>query len=278
MRVELQTGRIGILGQTLAADFVFEQMTREGEKVVTVRASSVHLGLGDGTTELLSVAGGAISLTIDSQGVAGDFAGTVTSNVPNVSLSGTFAVAVNTRNPADRYVRVSGFGSSLFYGNDLSDLSALVAKLVAHTDPVSDYVWGRLQTQTKQTLQNSESSPQDQLTVLISEFNQILRGESIYAAARFAGITLSAEATALLAQNPQGLDLIRLNRVLLEAAYPTQILRSQGPGVKLTVAGQTMGGDFVVEQTKTAVGQTVVGVAVTNFISAWEMARGLTWP
>ena len=265
VRVELQTGRIGILGQTLAADFVFEQTTREGEKVVTVRASSVHLGLGDGTTELLSVAGGAISLTIDSQGVAGDFAGTVTSNVPNVSLSGTFAVAVNTRNPADRYVRVSGFGSSLFYGNDLSDLSALVAKLVAHTDPVSDYVWGRLQTQSKQTLQNSESSPQDQLTVLISEFNQILRGESIYAAARFAGITLSAEATALLAQNPQGLDLIRLNRVLLEAAYPTQVLRSQGPGVKLTLAGQTMGGDFVVEQTKTAVGQTVVGVAVTNF-------------
>jgi len=45
--------------------------------------------------------------------VLGSFAGTVTSNVPGVSLSGAFTVQINTRNPANRFVRVSGTNVNL---------------------------------------------------------------------------------------------------------------------------------------------------------------------
>ena len=113
VRVEVSGGQIGILGQQLSGDFTFEQATVAGEAMVRISAASVRLKLGDGSSELLVVDGAGINLEVSTQGVLGNFAGTVTSRVPGVSFGGGFSVMVNTRNPANRYVRVVGTSVSI---------------------------------------------------------------------------------------------------------------------------------------------------------------------
>ncbi len=59
VKVKVDNGQFGILGQTLSANFVFEQTTVAGESVVSIKASSVGLVLGSGSTNLVTVAGGS---------------------------------------------------------------------------------------------------------------------------------------------------------------------------------------------------------------------------
>ena len=55
-----------------------------------------------------------------------------------------------------------------------------------------------------------------------------LKVEPLYDANRFAGVEISDYLKKFIAQNPQSDTRIRLNRLLLEAAYPTQIAKSLG--------------------------------------------------
>ncbi len=57
----------------------------------------------------------------------------------------------------------------------------------------------------------------------MEELNNILRQSCIYEKRRFAGVKLEDQTRHLLGQKPQGDDLIRLNRMLLEDAYPLEI-------------------------------------------------------
>ena len=61
---------------------------------------------------------------------------------------------------------------------------------------------------------------------MVQALNNILKGVLIYEAVRFAKVALSPETLALKSQNPHGTDLIRLNRLLLEDAYPLEIAKS----------------------------------------------------
>lgn len=63
--------------------------------------------------------------------------------------------------------------------------------------------------------------------LLLREINQLLLGPSIYEKKRCAGITLQSETETLISRNPQGRDLRRLNRLLVEDAYPTEVSKSQ---------------------------------------------------
>src|SRR5206468_2239113 len=108
-----------------------EQITTAAGPQLSIAASNVHLGLGDGTKDLLSIDGGTGFFVVGSSGLAGEFSGTVTANVPGVSFSGTFHVSVNTTGaavdqqivvgtstsalhlPAGKFVRVEGDGVAL---------------------------------------------------------------------------------------------------------------------------------------------------------------------
>src|SRR6185436_9428155 len=64
---------------------------------------------------------------------------------------------------------------------------------------------------------------------LVKELNRILSAGSIYEAQRFAQITLSEETRRLVERNIQvdpG-ERVRLNRLLLEDAFPQEIARSR---------------------------------------------------
>ena len=114
-------------------------------------------------------------------------------------------------------------GSSLFSVGDVIDLSGFVAKLRTPQDPISSYLWNQFSASTQEVL---TSVPEQQKSALVQALNNILKGVSIYETVRFAGVALSPQTLALKSQNPEGTDLIRLNRLLLEDAYPLEIAKS----------------------------------------------------
>jgi hypothetical protein len=73
--------------------------------------------------------------------------------------------------------------------------------------------------------------PAAPLPELIKAINQILAGPSIYEKDRFNGIVLRRETAELIVQNPKsGWKLARLNKLLLEDAYPDELAQSATSG------------------------------------------------
>jgi hypothetical protein len=65
---------------------------------------------------------------------------------------------------------------------------------------------------------------------LVRELNQVIAGPPIYDKARFANVVLRAETQQLVKQNPGGQQLARLNKLLLEDAYPAELAKSVSTG------------------------------------------------
>ena len=62
---------------------------------------------------------------------------------------------------------------------------------------------------------------------LAEELTRVIKGRSLYETQRFAGVSLSAETRGLLAQGVQAADPVRLNRCLLEDAFPSELLQNR---------------------------------------------------
>ena len=60
---------------------------------------------------------------------------------------------------------------------------------------------------------------------LLQDLNELLADTSIHERQRFEGVTLHSETQKLLSQNPQGEAPVRLNRLLIEDAYPLELSR-----------------------------------------------------
>ena len=122
--------------------------------------------------------------------------------------------------------------SSLFVISDIVNLPALANKLKAPApgDPVSQYVNSQLSPATLALLAAYVGGPDASLQRhLVADFNRIIQAGALYTPARFAGVTLSAEATYVLGRNPTGVDLVRLNRLLIRDAYPADIVMDLFP-------------------------------------------------
>ena len=122
-------------------------------------------------------------------------------------------------------IRTEDFGDFI----DLKDAERLLRRLHAQKEPLSTYLWSRLQqAQPAITsyLAGGASAPNlNQVSQLIAnDLSAVINsGASIYSASRFALVTLDAGTRALAAAPPPGTDLVRLNRTLLESAYPTEL-------------------------------------------------------
>src|SRR5437899_3773 len=97
---------IAILGQTLTGDLSFTERATD----VQLTVANGRLDLGDG---LVSVSNAAASFTITTAGIAGTFSGSVAINVPGVVVTGALTGAVDTTNPANRFLRLSGTAVAL---------------------------------------------------------------------------------------------------------------------------------------------------------------------
>ena len=125
---------------------------------------------------------------------------------------------------------------SPFSANDIVNLPSFAGKLQQPADAVSLFLKSRLSAATLEILtsyQGTNSSPSPLQTALVEDLNRIIRGHSIYDAQRFAGVVLRPKTQQLLAQNaqnPQGNTPLRLNRLLLEDAYPLELSRNHKKG------------------------------------------------
>jgi hypothetical protein len=115
---------------------------------------------------------------------------------------------------------------------DITDPAAFAAKLKSGSDAVSLFLSSRLQDSVKADLAAYSASNENAkavISALAKDLNQVIAGPSIYDKARFAKITLRPETGQLLKQNPHGQQLARLNKLLLEDAYP-ELARSASTG------------------------------------------------
>jgi H+/Cl- antiporter ClcA/CBS domain-containing protein len=123
------------------------------------------------------------------------------------------------------------YGAALFFPRDIVQPQAMAAKLnnAGLDDPLSRYLSSELSPGSKELLLRYTDLRENELKeVIAAELNRIIRKGPIYDADKFAGITLTKETQELLAQNPKGDDLARLNRMLLLDAYGKEISMAHG--------------------------------------------------
>ena len=122
-------------------------------------------------------------------------------------------------------------GSTTFSAAEIRDLPSLASQLKQPDRPFDAWLAARLSPATRETLARwpaQESSMDSVRAVLLTDLNTaIIPGQAIFEPQRFAGISLREEPRRLLEQNPKGSNLERLNRLLLEDAYPRQLSRNQ---------------------------------------------------
>ncbi len=117
--------------------------------------------------------------------------------------------------------------TSWFTDADITNPSALVAKLHSSQDPFSRWLFQQL-SKTTRNLITSKGGENQLRAALVDELNRLLEAGSIYDSNRFAQVKLTDYLKQFVAQNPEGNTCVRLNRLLFEAAYPEEIAKSPG--------------------------------------------------
>ena len=121
-------------------------------------------------------------------------------------------------------------GSSTFSAAEVVDLGSLTSKLKQSSRPIDAWLTRQLSPATQEALAKwqGQSSDKDLLQeALLGELNtKVIPGHAIFEQERFAGISLRDETKKLIAQNPRRSNLERLNRLLIEDAYPTELSRN----------------------------------------------------
>jgi transglutaminase-like putative cysteine protease len=130
------------------------------------------------------------------------------------------------------HMDVREFGCPPFAVDDLKDFPAFADKLVRQADPVSVFLWQRLSDEDRLLLKNYEPSGpslKKAECAVVQALNDLIEigSPGIYERGRFADVPLPAETAALLNKNPSGAGLSRLNRLLLEDAYPTELSKNE---------------------------------------------------
>lgn len=125
-------------------------------------------------------------------------------------------------------VGFSFHSSSLFTDKDLTDAPALTRRVLASADPVAAALHTRFAQGTNSLLAGLRTAGDDakkQAALLVPGLNQLLLDDGLHSAERFAAVKLSPATTALAAQKPAGEPRARLNRMLLEDAFPEALAR-----------------------------------------------------
>jgi hypothetical protein len=139
----------------------------------------------------------------------------------------------------------------LLTNSDLPDPMGLAQKLKDHKEPVSEYIWTERISQTTQLLIDPPKIDDSMLQQarsaglpvppkprppsagqirreLVRELNDLIQSDDpLYDADRFAKAPISSNLRSQAAANPSGKERLRVNRLLLEAAFPGKIAHIQ---------------------------------------------------
>jgi hypothetical protein len=154
------------------------------------------------------------------------------------------------------WIQIENSATSLSTGG-ITDVPALAAKLTTSPDPVSSYLRSRLQESVRSDLAGysaAGASAKTVLAALVKDLNGMVSGPSIYDSTRFKGVALRAETRELLALNPTGQQVARLNKLLLEDTYASELAKSSLTGwiVKDGAMASTGAGRGVIYTANTA--------------------------
>ena len=128
------------------------------------------------------------------------------------------------------------FDSQDFVAGDITDLQSFAAKLARKPDAVSGYLGKRLDQAATAALpqyDGSAAASNHLAGLLITALNKIVAGPSIYEDARFAAVKLRPETLRLLNRNSEDGGVVRLNRLLLEDAFPMELARNEAARIIL---------------------------------------------
>ncbi|HZZ29202.1 MAG TPA: DUF1080 domain-containing protein [Pirellulales bacterium] len=112
--------------------------------------------------------------------------------------------------------------------SDFKDFPGLVKALTDPSNKLSTFVCEQLDDSVKSAIVSYSGSEDAAATKtlksnLAKALNKIMAGPSLYDAAHAQAVTLRSETEALHEKHPQGKEAARLNRVILEDAYPNLI-------------------------------------------------------
>jgi len=148
-------------------------------------------------------------------------------NLLNISPPTAFEVSTNIPTKWFLFREVQ---SPLLSEADLTNLAALATRLQRPTHPIDRYVRGQLSPATVQALANYEAGSSDLAPLqaaLLKDLNNLIRGPLLHDDRRFAGVRLRTDTALRLPMRPQGDELVSLNRLLLEDAYPVELRKAQ---------------------------------------------------
>jgi Na+/proline symporter len=114
---------------------------------------------------------------------------------------------------------------------DLREPGKLAKEIRTGQDPVSAYLNSRLSGKTRELLsqfKSGEKTSKELNRAMVDDLNTVVTGgKNIYDPNRFAGTDLTPQTKQLIASNPEGRDLSRLNLSLIQDAYPEEITRNR---------------------------------------------------
>lgn len=113
---------------------------------------------------------------------------------------------------------------------DIKSLPSFASQLLESTTEISQYIRANLSTACRQQLDDfngPDSNPDLLRALLVEDLSNIIASGSIYNDHRFSDVSLRPKTLLLLDTDPSGDWLIRLNRLLIEDAFPRDISRER---------------------------------------------------
>jgi hypothetical protein len=120
-------------------------------------------------------------------------------------------------------------GSAEFSKDDFVDMPSLATELKQQSRAVDIWLTKHLSGRTQAALAAYEGQSSDTAPLqasLLEDLNSLLKRSSIYELQRFGGVILRPAIQSLLSQDLQGDNLARLNRLIIEDAYPLELRRN----------------------------------------------------
>jgi hypothetical protein len=117
-----------------------------------------------------------------------------------------------------------------FATEDVKDAPALARRISRRADPIAAFLAEHFDADANLALASivaGQNASRQDVSAILRNLNRIVSGGvSLFTAERFRRVTLQPETQSLLQSAPDGLRLPRLNRLLLEDGFPTELARS----------------------------------------------------
>ena len=159
-------------------------------------------------------------------------AGLTAAGLPLLAADAPAPLSLFDGRSLDGWLQIENDATALSSGAIL-DPAAFARRLSAGRDPLSEFLSGRMDASLRADVAAySPSAPNAKavISALVKFLNQEIAGAPLYDRVRLRGVTLRGETVQLLARDQQGQRLARLNKLLLEDAYPQDVKPSVTSG------------------------------------------------